>query len=83
MPWATRLFVKSMKGKILNFLHEVEKVILVIFIQVYSENWDFPFFLNKPHFQGIKVNFYFLTTYGVCKKRTYCNRMGEKKILSF
>ena len=28
-------------------------------------------------------NFYFLITYGVCKKRKYCNRMSEqKKILS-
>ena len=27
--------------------------------------------------------FYFLITYGVCKKRKYCNRMSEKKILSF
>ena len=27
--------------------------------------------------------FYFPTTYGVCKKRKYCNRMSEKKILSF
>ena len=33
MPWATYLFSKSIKGIILNFLHEVEKVILVIFIQ--------------------------------------------------
>ena len=23
--------------------------------------------------------FYFLITYGVCKKRQYCNRMSEKK----
>ena len=23
--------------------------------------------------------FYFLITYGVCKKRKYCNRMSEKK----
>ena len=29
------------------------------------------------------VIFYFLITYGVCKKRKYCNRMSEKKILSF
>ena len=27
MPWADRLFSKSMKGKILHFLHEVEKMI--------------------------------------------------------
>ena len=32
MPWANRLFSKSMK--ILNFLHRVEKMILVIFVQV-------------------------------------------------
>ena len=29
-PWANRLFSKSMKRKILNFLHEVEKMISVI-----------------------------------------------------
>ena len=27
--------------------------------------------------------YYFLITYGVCNKRKYCNRMSEKKILSF
>ena len=25
------------------------------------------------------IHFYFLITYGVCKKRKYCNRMSEKK----
>ena len=25
------------------------------------------------------INFYLLITYGVCKKRKYCNRMSEKK----
>ena len=34
MPWAHRLFSKSMEGKILNFLHEVEKMISVISVQV-------------------------------------------------
>ena len=34
MPWANRRFSKSMKGKILNFLHEVEKMISVIAVQV-------------------------------------------------
>ena len=34
MPWANRLYSKSMKGKILNFLHEVEKMISVISVQV-------------------------------------------------
>ena len=34
MPWANRLFSKNMKGKISNFLHEVEKMISVISIQV-------------------------------------------------
>ena len=34
MPWANRLFSKSRKRKILNFLHEVEKIISVISIQV-------------------------------------------------
>ena len=30
---------------------------------------------------GIRIHttFYFLTTYGVCKKRKYCNRMSKKK----
>ena len=27
--------------------------------------------------------FYFLITYGVCKKRKYCNRMSEKKFSPF
>ena len=27
------------------------------------------------------IHFYFLITYGVCKKRKYCNRMSEKKTL--
>ena len=34
MPWANRLFSKIMKGKILNFSHEVEKTISVISVQV-------------------------------------------------
>ena len=34
MPCFNRLFSKSMKGKILNFLHEVEKMISVISVQV-------------------------------------------------
>ena len=34
IPWANRLFSKSMKGKILNFLHEVEKMIATISVQV-------------------------------------------------
>ena len=42
MPWANRLFSKSMKGKILNLLHEVEKMISVISIQVYLQKLDFP-----------------------------------------
>ena len=29
------------------------------------------------------IFFYFLITYGVCKKKKYCNRMSEKKIRSF
>ena len=28
-----------------------------------------------------RSRFYFLFTYGVCKKRKYCNRMNEKKTL--
>ena len=34
-PWTNRLFSKTMKGKILNFFHEVEKMISVISVQVY------------------------------------------------
>ena len=34
MLWANRLFSKTMKGKILNFLYEVEKMISVISVQV-------------------------------------------------
>ena len=36
MPWAYVFssFSKSIKGKILNFLHEVEKMITVISVQV-------------------------------------------------
>ena len=34
MPWDKRLSLKSMKGKILNFLHEVEEMISVISVQV-------------------------------------------------
>ena len=41
MPWANRLFSKSMNGKILNFLHEVEEVISVISIQGQSKILDF------------------------------------------
>ena len=34
-------------------------------------------------FQKFIRSFDFLITYGVCKKRKYCNRTSEKKILSF
>ena len=33
MPWTNRLVSKSMKGKILNFLREVEKMISVISVR--------------------------------------------------
>ena len=56
MPWATRLFSKSMKGKISNFLHDVTKIISVI---KFSEKIDFPLLEKKPHIQGTKVNFLF------------------------
>ena len=32
----------ALKGKILNFSHEVEKIISVIAVQVYSKKLDFP-----------------------------------------
>ena len=41
-PWANRLFLKSMRGNILNILHEVEKMISVISVQVYSKKLNFP-----------------------------------------
>ena len=34
--------------------------------------------LNRDH----SFYSYFLITYGVCKKRKYCNRMSEKKKFS-
>ena len=34
MPWANGPFSKSMEGKMFNFLHEVEKMISVISVQV-------------------------------------------------
>ena len=30
----------------------------------------------------VRTSFYFLMTYGVCKKRKYCNRMSEKRKIS-
>ena len=42
MPWANRLFSKSMKGKILNFLHDIEKMISVISVQVGPKKLNFP-----------------------------------------
>ena len=40
MPWAKCLFSKSMKGKILNFLHEVEKMISIISVHVQLKKLD-------------------------------------------
>ena len=34
IPWANRLFSKSIKGKIFNYIHEVEKMISVSSVQV-------------------------------------------------
>ena len=36
-----------MKGKILNFIYEVEKMISVISVQVYPNKLDSPFFKKK------------------------------------
>ena len=47
-----------MKGKILNFLHEVEKVISVISIQVLSKKMDFPLKKMDLTFKGQKYIFY-------------------------
>ena len=36
--------------------------------------------INKDRsFDDDEMTVYFLITYGVCKKRKYCNRMSEKK----
>ena len=35
LPWANRVFSKSIQGKMLNFLHEVEKMISVILKKIY------------------------------------------------
>ena len=43
---------------------------------------SFNFFSSSTHLFWSSA-FYFLITYGVCQKRKYCNRMSEKKILSF
>ena len=60
VPWANRLFSKSMIGKILSFLHEVEKMISVISVQVESKKLDFPSLKkNRPYFQETKVNYLF------------------------
>ena len=59
MPWANRLFSKIMKGKILNFLREVEKVILVIDVQVSSKKLDFPSLRGYRTNQTSKNRFFF------------------------
>ena len=42
--------------------------------------WSYYFISNRAFFEKfIFRHFYFLITYGVCKKRKYCNRMREKK----
>ena len=59
IPWVNRLFSKSMKGKILNFLHAIKKMISVMI-----EKIGFPFFKqDRPNFQEIKVNFSFKVYY--------------------
>ena len=42
MPWANRLFSKSIKGKVLNFLHEFDKMISVISVEGGTNKLDFP-----------------------------------------
>ena len=54
---ASRLFSKTIEGKVLNFLHEVEKMISVISVQVYSKKLDFPSLKKIPYFQ--ETNFLF------------------------
>ena len=53
IPWANRLFSRSMKRKILNFLHEVEEMISVISVRVKSKKLDFPS-LIKINIKNIK-----------------------------
>ena len=57
MPSANRLFSKSMKGKFLNFLGEVEKMISVICVQVYSKKLDFPSLKKDLIFKRQKLIF--------------------------
>ena len=42
-------------------------------------SWFLFFFVSCFERGLIQHNFYFLITYGVCKKRKYCNRITEKK----
>ena len=37
---------------------------------------------SRSRYLALEIAFYFLITYGVCKKRKYCNRMSEKKKFS-
>ena len=39
--------------------------------------------MNRKRLFILNFHYYFLITYGVYKKRKYCNRMIEKEILSF
>ena len=61
MPWANRFFFssKSMKGKILNFLHEVKKMISVSLSKFNRKKIGFPFLKKRAYFQETKVNFLF------------------------
>ena len=66
MPWANRLFSKSMKTEIMNFLHEVEKMILVIAVHVSSKKLDFPSLKKKTSFSRDGSNF-FVQSFSVLK----------------
>ena len=58
MPWASRLFSKSVKGKILNFLYQVQKMISVISVKVQSKKLDFPSSKKLTSFSRDKSKFF-------------------------
>ena len=47
-----------MKGKILNYLHDVEKIFSVISVQIKSEKLDFPSLKKYTSFAREKIKFF-------------------------
>ena len=64
----------------------MNKLIVKMGVSLFRNN--FPFIVESKEFFLIffqiilPCRFYFLITYGVFKKRKYCNRMSEKKKFS-